>query len=185
MKEPDHKYIASLVIRSQQNDSDAFAELYAMTYNRVYNYACHYLKEPYLAQDAVQEVYVSALKNIHKIKDPTLFIAWLNQISFHVCYDIHSKMSNKGTLMDSSIFNLLRDEQPSANPETHVQMQDEIERLRQSVEKLPLNERQVIELRYYSNMKLEDIAAALDISRSSVKRHLASAQQSLAKLMKG
>lgn len=185
MKEPDHQYIASLVIRSQKNDSDAFAELYALTYNRVYNYACHYLKETFLAQDAVQEVYISVLKNIHKIKDPTLFIAWLNQISFHVCYDIHSKMSNRSNVMDSAVLELLCDEKPNSNPEAQVQMQDEVARLREAIEQLPPGERSVIELRYFNNMKLEEIASALDISRSSVKRHLASAQKSLANLMKG
>lgn len=92
MKEPDHTYIANLVIRSQKGNSDAFAEIYAMTYNKVYNYCCHYLRDTYLAQDAVQEIYISALKNIHKIKDPTLFIAWINQISFHICYDICKKI---------------------------------------------------------------------------------------------
>lgn len=184
MKEPDHKYIASLVLRSQQNDSNAFAELYALTYNRVYNYACHYLREPYMAQDAVQEVYISALKNIHKIKDPTLFIAWLNQISFHVCYDMHSKMTAKGNVTDSNVLEFFRDEFAD-DPETQIQKQDEVKRLREAVEKLPLNERQVINLRYFSNMKLEEIADALDISRSSVKRHLASARRSLANIIKG
>lgn len=182
MKEPDHKYIAGLVRLSQQNDSEAFAELYAMTYNRVYNYACHYLKEPFLAQDAVQEVYISVLKNIQQLKDPALFIAWLNQISFHVCYDMHSKMNDRGNITDSDILESIRDDL-AADPEAQMQKQDEALRLREAVEKLPANERQVIHLRYFNNMKLEDIAAALCISRSSVKRYLASAKQSLAVLI--
>ena len=32
MKEYSIPYIASLVVRAQSNDSDAFAELYALTY---------------------------------------------------------------------------------------------------------------------------------------------------------
>lgn len=184
MEELNHQYIAQLVLRSQQNDSDAFAELYAMTYNRVYNYACHYLKEPYLAQDAVQEVYILVLKNIRQLKDPTLFIAWLNQISFHVCYDLHSKMTDRGHITDSDVLEFFRDRQAD-DPEVHIEKQEERKRLRKAIEELPTGERQVIELRYFNNMKLEDIAAALDISRSSVKRHLASAQQSLARKIKG
>ena len=99
-KEPDHNYIASLVTLAQHQDSNAFAELYAMTYNKVYNYACHYLKDEYLAQDAVQEVYISVLKNLGKLEDPLLFIAWLNKISFHVCYDICAKRNAKYGVID-------------------------------------------------------------------------------------
>ena len=43
MKDLNISYIAGLVIRAQHSDSDAFAELYALTYNKVYNYTRHYL----------------------------------------------------------------------------------------------------------------------------------------------
>ena len=95
MPDFNHSYIGGLVLLAQENDSDAFAELYALTYKHIYNYAGHYLRDPYLAQDAVQETYISALKNIKDIKDPSLFVAWINQICFHVCYDM-SKTNDKG-----------------------------------------------------------------------------------------
>ena len=91
MKDMNIPYIAGLVIRAQHSDSDAFAELYALTYNKVYNYTRHYLRDDFLAQDAMQEVYILALKNIGKLNDPTVFIAWLNRICFHVCYDMTQK----------------------------------------------------------------------------------------------
>ena len=50
----DYKYIAKLVSRAQTGDSDAFAELYAATYQRQYHFAYRYLKDEYLAQDALQ-----------------------------------------------------------------------------------------------------------------------------------
>ena len=91
MADFNHAYIGNLVISAQSGSSEAFAELYATTYNHTYNYSMHYLRDAYLAQDAVQETYISALKNINNIKDPSLFVAWLNQICFHVCYDMAKK----------------------------------------------------------------------------------------------
>ena len=76
----DYQYIAKLVTRTMTGDSDAFAELYAATYQRLYHFAYHYLKDEYLAQDALQETYILVLKNIHSLKNPELFISWLNQI---------------------------------------------------------------------------------------------------------
>ena len=88
MFEPDHNYLAGLVRKVQSKDSNAFAELYGLTYKKVYNYALCYLRDAYLAQDAVQEVYILVLKKIDQLNDAMLFTAWLNQIGFHVCYDI-------------------------------------------------------------------------------------------------
>jgi len=184
MKEPDHNYIASLVIRAQQNDSDAFAELYAMTFNKVYNYACHYLRDTYLAQDAVQEVFISALKNINKINDPTLFVAWINQISFHVCFDICKKRNTNYGSVDDEIFDTIRDDHIDANPEERLVQSDESRRINDAIQKLPINERQVIIMRFFNNMKIDDIADALDLSKSTIKRYLISGKDTLQKLLR-
>lgn len=91
MESLDYKYIAQLVTRAQSGDSDAFAELYAATYQREYTFSYRYLRDEYLAQDALQETYILALKNLSKLKDPTLVISWLNQINFRVCYNMNKK----------------------------------------------------------------------------------------------
>ncbi len=186
MKELNNGYIAGLVLRARQNDSDAFAELYAMTYNKVYNYARHYLRDDFLAQDAMQEIYILALKNLSKLNDPTLFIAWLNRISFRVCFDMSKKMKNGDVeLTDPELLEIVEDSHPGINPETCCQNKDEHQRLGAALEQLPFHEKQVITMRFFNNMKLEEIAAACDISRSSVKRYLASGENTLKELMKG
>ena len=178
MPDFNHSYIGGLVLLAQENDSDAFAELYALTYKRIYNYAGHYLRDEYLAQDAVQETYISARKNIKNIKDPSLFVAWLNQICFHVCYDM-SKKGDRGGEVNSEFLELLRDDLTDHNPEERAEAGTDADLVQQSVAKLPFNEQQVIVMRYYNEMKLEEIADALQISRSSVKRYLQSGKDHL------
>lgn len=184
MKEPSIQYLAGLVIRARQNDSDAFAEVYALTYNKTYNYARHYLRDDFLAQDAVQEIYISALKNLDKLNDPTLFIAWLNRISFHVCYDISQKSNTGHTISDPEILEIVPDEYLDSNPESSYQKKDEHARLNNAMDSLPFHEKQVLTMRYYNSLKLEEIAAAMDISRSSVKRYIASGREHLKLLLK-
>lgn len=187
MKDLNISYIAGLVIRAQHSDSDAFAELYALTYNKVYNYTRHYLRDDFLAQDAMQEVYILALKNIGKLNDPTVFIAWLNRICFHVCYDMSQKNrpQNDCQVLSQEILDIVQDMHLDANPELHYQQKDEYSRLAEAMDKLPFNEKQVLTMRYYNDMKLEEIAAAMEISRSSVKRYIASGQEHLKISMKG
>lgn len=184
MREPSIEYLASLVIRAKQNDSDAFAELYAQTYNRVYNYAKHYLHDDYLAQDALQEVYISVLKNLNKLNDPMLFLAWLNRITFHTCYDLTQKKGQGNTTPNSELLELIQDDNSTGNLEANVIKQDEHKRLREALDSLPFIEKQILIMRYYSNLKLESIAAATGISRSSVKRYIAAGHKHLKQLLK-
>lgn len=184
MPELNHQYLAGLVVRFKQRDADAFAELYTLTYNKVYNYARHYLKDEHLAQDAMQEVYIAAYRNIDKLSEPTLFVAWLNRISFHVCYDIQQKQFGHQDFADPELLELVRDEYPGSNPEALVLQASEIQRLHQAMDELPFHERSVLIMRYYNNMKLEEIAVAMDLSRSTVKRYIASGKDRLARKLK-
>lgn len=178
----DHAYIASLVKRARIGNSDAFTELYGITYNHIYNYAARYLKDEHLAQDAVQETYITAFKNMKSIKDPSLFVAWLNQINFHTCFDMCKKMNSQYGVVDHETLELARDENIEHNPEDIYEKNDEINKLHEAIDKLPFHEKQVIVLRYYNEMKLEDIAKTLKISRSTVKRYLQSAKEKLGKM---
>ncbi len=185
MKEMNHLYIAGLVIQTQKGSSDAFAEIYALTYNKTYNYARHYLKDDFSAQDALQEIYISALKNIHTLNDPTLFIAWLNRISFNVCFDMLRKLQTLQDVSPPELLELVQCQNLSSNPEEFTQQKDEYRRLLTALERLPFHEKQVLTLRYFRNLKLEEIAKTLGISRSTVKRHIASGLEHLKKTLKG
>ena len=44
--ELDYEYLAQLVRKTQNGDSDAFAELYVATYQKQYRFAYHYVNDP-------------------------------------------------------------------------------------------------------------------------------------------
>lgn len=184
MKEYDYKQIADLAILSAKGNRDAFEKLYNLTYDKTYLYACHYLKDPDLAQDALQEIYIQVLKNIDKLGNPNLFIAWLNQISFHTCYDISQKLTQL-QIIPENLIDLISLKGDETSPEYIYAVKNEYARLKDAIDLLPFHEKQVIVLRFYQNMKLEEIATTLSISRSSVKRYITSAKQHLKEIMNG
>lgn len=181
MADFNHLYMGSLVKRAQHSDSDAFAELYALTYQHVYQYACRYLRDTYVAQDAVQEIYILALKNIQKIKDVTLFVAWINQIAFRVCFDLCKKRNQQYGEISPEFLELSPDEYQDHNPENRVLQNDQTRALQDAVKQLPFHEQQVIVMKFYNDMRIEDIAEAMQCSRSSVKRYLIHAKEELQK----
>ncbi len=179
MTDFNHIYMGSLVKRAQQKDSDAFADLYVLTYKHIYQYSYRYLKNKDAAQDAVQDIYILALKNINNLKDTSLFVAWLNQIAFHVCYDICKKNNNQYGESSSELLELFPDEYEAHNPERSAVKADQYRLLQCAIKRLPFNEQQAIVLKYYNEMKLEDIARSMQCSRSSVKRYLLNAKEHL------
>ena len=192
----DYSYMAELVVNAQGGDSDAFAELYAATYQKQYQFAYSYLKDEYLAQDALQETYIIALKEITKLKDPMLLVAWLNQINFRVCFQLHKKQKRydaemRGYYDDTEEGNKLAlamsqaEMSPSSdgNPEDMVVQVDSREYIMNQILKLPFTEAQVIILRFYRSLKYNEIADLLEISQSSVKRYLRSGKEHLAGIL--
>lgn len=178
----DYDYIGELVERAKSGDSDAFAELYATTYQKQYLFSYCYLKDEYLAQDALQETYVAALKNLNSIRDPKLFVSWLNQINFRVCFTMAAKQAKYNTEMEGYSDGFESSYMSSdASPEDQVVRVDSNQFILQQVLALPYSESQVILLHYFKGMKLEDIAYIMDVSRSTVKRYLASGKKRLAK----
>jgi RNA polymerase sigma-70 factor (ECF subfamily) len=72
-----------------------------------------------------------------------------------------------------------------ANPEASALKNDEIKRIHDALEALPFLEEQVIVMRFFNDMKIDDVADTLDISRSTVKRYIASAKKNMKNYMKG
>ena len=168
--------------KAQAGDSNAFAELYVATYQQQYRYSWKYLRDEQLAQDALQETFVQALRNIRKLRNPELFIAWLNRINFRACYDL--KKSRHDEQHDEySDVHLEKIHSREGRAEDEVVEIDSRRYIMKQVMNLPLTESQVILMKYYQNMTNDEIADALSMSRSTVKRYLKSARERLARLL--
>lgn len=186
MAKLDYQYIGSLVEQVQEGDSNAFAELYAATYQKQYYAAYKYLKDEFLAQDALQETYISALKNINGLKDPKLFISWLNQINFRTCFKLNEKQKRYNSEMaEYDVASESYVAPAGDNPESQVVEVDESQYIVKQIMALPFTEGQAIMLRYYNDMKIDEIADILGVSKSTVKRNIADGLARLKKILKG
>ena len=182
MDELDYDYLAKLVRRTQAGDSNAFAELYTATYKKQYRFTYQYVKDPYLAQDVLQDVYILVLKNINSLKNPRLFVSWLNQINFRICYDVCQKR-----IRHEEEYNYVNgvpetDEHSGnkiSDPEKEVEERIRQAELMSQILSLNPNEAQTIIMRYYNDMSLDEIADAMNCSHSTVKRRLAKGKQEL------
>lgn len=171
MADLDYQYIGKLVTQAQAGDSNAFAELYAATYQKQYKFAYNYLKDTFLAQDAIQETYILVLKHLDKLKEPSVFISWLGQINFRVCFDILRKQDRFNSELTET-GEQIHTQAVTQGPESEIVRIDEQKYIVKQLLSLPFAESQAIILKYYNNLKLDEIAKLMNCSKSTVKRHL-------------
>ena len=190
----DYSYLADLVIDAQNGDNDAFAELYAATYQKQYNFAFSYLKDSYLAQDALQEIYITAFRNLSKLRDPMLLTAWMNQINFRICFHLHKRQERYNEELigfdyftDDDLSDSQNTPPPNASTvcsaEELIVSVDSKNYLMKQILALPFTEAQVIVLKFYRDLKHEEIAELMGISKSSVKRYLKRAKEHLGQIL--
>lgn len=181
----DAKYLSYLSKYIRKGDKEAFAELYNYTYQKIYQYTYHFLKDPHTAQDAVQEVYMLIYKKINLLKDDTLFLSWMNQIVYHVCCDFLRKGKNiqieqTDFTNDPKVLNIASSDDCFRD----ISDQDFLNHYREALDELPFSERQAFLLRFEHDFKLEEIADFIGCSLSSVKRYLKSSKKHLADRLK-
>lgn len=166
----DYRYIADLVLQARGGDSDAFAELYASTYQKQYLFACTFLQDGELAREALRETYVSALNHLSSLNEPRLFVSWLNQINFRICYNISVKRAARNP-----------DDDPAdrAADDRSVLIGGVPFTLRQ-IMALPFSESQALFLYFFRGMPIRRIANLMDIGAGSVKLYIASGKKRLA-----
>ncbi|MBQ9942878.1 MAG: hypothetical protein IJO67_00795 [Clostridia bacterium] len=154
----DLQYVTELVRHAKQGDSNAYAELFAATYEKQYQFCCSYLQDPFLAQEALQETYIQALQNLSRVNDNGLVISWLTQISFRVCLKLKQKH-------DPSL--------PSDPERITVSIAGKPYTLHQLLN-LPFTEGQVLLLRWFCGLKSRKIASLMELKASEVKDYMKS-----------
>lgn len=183
MADMDYGLAARLVKKAQNGDSDAFAELYTMTYQIQYAKARRYLRDDFLAQDALQEMYILALRNLHRLEQPKAFGAWLGQINFRVCYNMVSRRKQEHSIDEMEEYSPL--ESRDASPEEQSIAKSQRNSLWKAMEQLSQEDQQILTLRFGQDKKLTEISELTGMSLSSVKRHIQRACDSLEKIMEG
>ena len=82
---PDKDRITSLTRAAQTGDDLAFAELVRSYQDIAVAYAAAILRNYHLAEDAVQEAFVEAYRELAAPREPAAFAAWFRTIIFKHC----------------------------------------------------------------------------------------------------
>ena len=83
---PEGEHGRDLVDRAKQGDKDAFTALVLRYGDRLYSVAFQILRDTTRAEDAVQQTYLTAWRELRRLRDDDRLEAWLYRLLVNACY---------------------------------------------------------------------------------------------------
>lgn len=177
---------ADLMARIQADDEGAFGELVTRYQRRFYRLAFGYLRNHEESLDAVQEAFIKIYRARGSWEPRANPYTWAYRIVANHCVDlIRRRKGHAAASLDDEETGLARtiaDE--SAIDPLELQVSEEArKKVMEAVLQLPQRQREIIILRHYEDLSLQEIAeaqgCALGTVKSSLHRAIASLRQIL------
>ena len=160
---------AQLLERAKNRDDKAFNELVKRHQQFVYKIALGYLNDNEAAKDITQDVFLKAYRGLPYFQSDSQFTTWLYKICKNHCLNIIRRRK------------LENDNQPEERNDEMADISMKT-KLKSLISRLNDEHREIIVLRYYNDLKYEEIARYLGINLGAVKIRLHRAKQELKQL---
>jgi len=169
MKSPDSK----LVARLRAGDVSAFDSLYWQYHQVVYRNIVKLTKEPVVAEDILQEVFIRLWEKRHEINYEQPVANWIFVISFNLSIDYTRRKLREETLHRKLMASSEEVSQYVFEYDEYYQL------LKHAIEQLSPQKQKIVRLCKLEGKTYEEAAAELQISRHTVKEYLSAAMASL------
>lgn len=155
---------AALVRSVRSGNTDAFEALVHRHQKKAHAIA-HALHIPSGARDdVVQESFLQAFRDLRRLRRASRFVPWFLAIVRNSARGFHRRRAR--TVVTSEV------PEVSVSPPDRLEGSELREQVRVRVEQLPDGIREAIFLYYYEGQSTEEVARALGITRSAVKKRL-------------
>lgn len=154
--------------------------------DKLYTSILFMVKDKYLAEDIFQDVFIRIIDTMRsgRYTEEGKFLPWAMRIAHNLCVDHFRKVKRTPTIRnseDKDIFEVLNFADDSA--ETVMMKRQSHSRVREMLERLPEDQREVIILRHYADMSFKEIAAATNCSINTALGRMRYGLINLRKLM--
>ena len=145
------------------------------------------VKDRALAEDIFQEVFLKVIKKLKegKYNEQGKFLPWVMRIAYNLIIDYFRKI-NKTKFIRSkdnfNVFDVIKD--TSSSKEDEMIRERILKDLKQVIRKLPVSQREVLKMRYYSQMSFNEIAENCNISINTALGRMRYALINLRKIIK-
>lgn len=149
-----------------KGDNTAFDVLLTRHKTKIFSYIFYTVRDRDLAEDIFQETFMKAIVTIKqgRYSENGKFTAWITRIAHNLIIDFfrQDKDDLSTSCEDNGILNSSKYSEGTIEDEM-VKMQI-CSDIRKIIRKLPLNQREVLIMRYYKNLSFKEISDATGVS---------------------
>ncbi len=165
-----------LMVRVQHGDMQAYQELIRLYQRKVYRVINAYHHNPDDAMEVLQDTFLKVYASRQTWERKRSFSAWLYRIAINASIDRYRRSGKSKT---SSIEDMLEAQlqksatiRPLRGPLERLRDNDRRRLLERAIRRLPERQREVLTLKYFGEMQLEEIATTLECPLGTVKSNL-------------
>lgn len=167
-----------LIERCKAGDRNAHYRLYKLYSRAMFNVCYRITGSEEDAEDALQEAFISAFRNLESYRGDAAFGAWLKRIAINKAINILKKKRHEFIGEDGE-WDIPEEETPPSYREGELT----VERVRKAIEQLPDGYRSVLSLYLLEGYDHQEIAEIMGISESTSKSQLNRAKNKLRELL--
>src|SRR6188768_3702546 len=154
--------------------------------DKLYTSIFFLVKDKYLAEDIFQDVFIRIIDTIRggRYTEEGKFLPWAMRIAHNLCVDHFRKVKRTPTIRNSEdrdIFEVLNFTEDGVDRK--MMQRQSHDRVRQMLDLLPADQREVIILRHYAEMSFKEIAAMTNCSINTALGRMRYGLINLRKLM--
>ena len=155
--------------------------------SRIISFIISKVKDRALAEDIFQETFLKVINTLKKGKynEEGKFVPWVMRIAYNLSID-HFRQIKKTKLVRSNdefdVFNIIKDS--SINKEDEMIKNRILSDVKNLIQYLPPSQKEVLKMRYYSNMSFNEIANNCNISINTALGRMRYALINLRKIIK-
>ncbi|MFC7678482.1 RNA polymerase sigma factor [Paenibacillus sp. GCM10028914] len=167
--------------RMAAGDQEAFELLVTRYHGPLLSYISNQLQDRQKAQDIVQETFVRMIRHLRQHGALEHVRSWLYRVALNQCKDYWKSSAYRSEGLAGEEFPERPD--PSVGADEMLERQETTQEIAASLEMLPTVQQNIISLRFFHDMKLQEISELLDLPLSTVKTHLYNGLRKLKKIM--
>ena len=169
-----------LIDRIAKGDRLAMQVLFARHHVRVYRFVLRLVGNQSVAEDLISEVFLDIWRQADRFEGRSAVSTWMLAIArFKALSALRKKPEEE---LDEETAAAIED--PEDDPEVAMQKKDKSQVLRKCLEALSPEHREIIDLVYYHEKSVEEVAEIVGIPENTVKTRMFYARKKLAELLK-
>lgn len=172
----------ALIHQAQNGSDEAFTQLVETYQTPVYNLCYRMLGEAEAAEDAAQETFFKAYRNLGRYDINRAFATWLLSIAAHHCIDRLRRRRYSSFSIDDDENHAELPDTNAPDPEKETVRRESQAQMQTLLKSLDATDRAAVVLRYWNDCSEVEIAQALSLTVPAVKSRLHRARRALAKL---